>query len=45
MSDELLVNRLDTLRQEDGKEIAAIERRIMLLNASPEPTLGMHGNG
>ncbi|GEM_PF-2071956 len=40
MSDELVVNRLDTLKQEDGKEIAAVERRIMLLNASPTPTLG-----
>jgi hypothetical protein len=39
VSDELVVNRLDTLKQEDGKEIAAVERRIMLLNAAPAPTL------
>jgi hypothetical protein len=45
ISDELLVNRLDILKQQDGKEITAVERRIMLLNASPPPTLGTDANG
>jgi hypothetical protein len=39
ISDELVVNRVDSLKQENGEKIAAVERRIMLLNASPAPTL------
>jgi hypothetical protein len=38
-SDELLVTRKDVLRAKDGKTLEAVERRIMLLNASPYPTL------
>ena len=38
-SDELLVTRKDELRAKDGKLLDATERRIMLLNASPYPTL------
>ena len=38
-SDELLVTRKDVLRAKDGKTFEATERRIMLLNAAPYPTL------
>jgi len=38
-SDELLVTRDDVLRGKDGKTVNAAGRRIMLLNASPFPTL------
>ena len=38
-SDELLVTRQDVLRAKDGKTLEATERRIMLLNAAPYPTL------
>ena len=37
VSDELVVTRTDTLCSDDGKEIVALERRIMLLNAAPSP--------
>jgi hypothetical protein len=37
ISDELVVTRMDTLRSKDGQEVTGIERRIMLLNASPPP--------
>lgn len=38
-SDELLITRDDVLRGKDGKTMKATERRIMLLNAAPYPTL------
>ncbi|GLQ92462.1 hypothetical protein [Dyella acidisoli] len=38
-NDQLLVTRDDVLRGKDGKELKATERRIMLLNAAPFPTL------
>ena len=38
-SDELLVTRSDVLHAKNGKTVNAIERRIMLLNSSPFPTL------
>ncbi|RDS79852.1 hypothetical protein DWU98_15520 [Dyella monticola] len=38
-SDELLVTRKDVLRAKNGKTFEATERRIMLLNAAPYPTL------
>ncbi|MGC1550243.1 MAG: hypothetical protein WA777_17115 [Rhodanobacter sp.] len=38
-SDELQVTRNDVLRNKDGKTVSATERRIMLLNAAPFPTL------
>ena len=38
-SDELLVTRKDVVRAKDGKTFDATERRIMLLNAAPYPTL------
>jgi hypothetical protein len=37
ISDELVVTRKDILRSDDGQEIQAVERRIMLLNAAPWP--------
>lgn len=37
ISDELVVTRKDILRSNDGKEVKAVERRIMLLIASPWP--------
>ncbi|WP_284331735.1 hypothetical protein [Dyella flagellata] len=39
ISDELLVTRKDVLRRKDGTQLDATERRIMLLNAAPYPTL------
>ena len=39
VSDELLVTRDDVLRGEDGTTVRVAGRRIMLLNASPYPTL------
>jgi hypothetical protein len=38
-NDELTVTRDDVLRGKDGKTVNAATRRIMLLNASPFPTL------
>jgi len=38
-NDELLVIRNDVLRSKNGKTVTATERRIMLLNAAPFPTL------
>jgi hypothetical protein len=38
-NDELLVTRNDVLRSKNGKTVTATERRIMLLNAAPFPTL------
>jgi hypothetical protein len=38
-SDELTVTRDDVLRDKQGKTFNAMERRIMLLNAAPFPTL------
>lgn len=38
-SDELIATRKDVLRAKDGKTYDAIERRIMLLNSAPYPTL------
>jgi hypothetical protein len=38
ISDELVATREDVLRSEDGKEVKATERRIMILNAAPWPT-------
>jgi hypothetical protein len=38
-NDELTVTRDDELRGADGKSVIAVTRRIMLLNASPFPTL------
>ncbi len=38
-SDELLVTRDDVLQGKDGKTVSVAGRRIMLLNASPFPTL------
>ena len=40
LSDELVVTRTEVLRSDEGKEVAALERRIMLLNASPAPAKG-----
>ena len=37
ISDELVVTRKDILRGDDGKEVQAVERRIMILNAAPWP--------
>lgn len=38
-SDELVVTRDDTLIGKDGRVVKATERRVMLLNAAPFPTL------
>jgi hypothetical protein len=37
ISDELVVTRKDILRSDDGNEVEAVERRIMLLIAAPWP--------
>jgi len=37
ISDELVATRKDILRSDDGKEVQAVERRIMILNAAPWP--------
>jgi hypothetical protein len=38
ISDELVAMRKDVLRGDDGKNVQAVERRIMILNAAPWPT-------